>query len=125
MMDTLYPYYKNPKDYLLVSGNYSSKINFQKEDGDIEFFNKNALNKKVIVIGNSFSQSLIDFLPYSFKTTIRLADHIGKRNLNFNVYKELLLNEKPDILILCFQTTYMFNLLNLYPNEYSKFGDEQ
>jgi len=124
MMDTKYLYYKNPLYNQLKISNYTSRTDFQKENGDYEFFYKKGLNKKTIVIGNSFSESLMKFLPYSFETTIRLADHIGKRNLNFDVYKNLLLDEKPDILILCFQTTYMFNLLNLYPNEYSRFGDE-
>lgn len=118
ILDTEYLYYKNPnRDKLKTDINFAPVIKEGKiENEDFQFYYPDGLDKKVMVIGNSFTGNLIEFLPYSFKYTARYYDNF--RFMYFETYEEAIKEYKPDILIINMFTTYMKGLLNLYPNEF-------
>ncbi len=119
ILDTPYLYYKNPsapklqKDVKLAP---IIKIG-QYEDCDNQFYYPDGLDKKVMVIGNSFAGNLVEFLPYSFKYTIRYFDNF--RYMKLATYEEVFDRYQPDVLVLNFQTQYTARLLNLYPNKFT------
>ncbi|MCR4881479.1 MAG: hypothetical protein K6A44_05965 [bacterium] len=118
ILDTPYLYYKNPyEEKLQIGGNFAPIPEIGKHDEqDNLFYCPDGLNKKVMIIGNSFAANLVEFLPYSFKYTARYYDNY--RYMNFEVYEDVFKEYKPDILILNVTSLYIRALLNLYPNKY-------
>lgn len=119
ILDTPYLYYKNPyRDKLQTDVKLASipEIGYTSTQ-DNQFYYPEGLDKKVMVIANSFAANLMEFLPYSFKYTVRYYDN--HRYMNLKVYEDAFNKYKPDILVINFHTHYTKGLLNLYPNKYS------
>jgi hypothetical protein len=119
ILDTPYLYYKNPnRDKLKTNAQFAPiiEIGFNTKQ-DNQFYYPNGLDKKVLLIANSFGANLVEFLPYSFRYTARYYDNY--RYMELKTYKNAIDTYKPDILILNMQTAYIYRLLNLYPNEFS------
>lgn len=109
ILDTKYLYYKNSNKKYLTYSDYNIS-GFDKRYDEALYYPYGA-DKKVMVIGNSFSRNLMEFLPYSFKKTIRFYDN--QRGLHFNLYENAITQFKPDIIIINCETRYLFNLLNI------------
>ncbi len=118
ILDTPYLYYKNPNNDKLQTDAHFAPIpeKGKNEKNDNQFYYPDGLDKKVMVIGNSFAGNLVEFLPYSFKYTARYYDN--DRYMYFETYEETIKEYKPDIIIINMYTTYLKGLLNLYPNEF-------
>ena len=118
ILDTKYLYYKNPNKDKLQTNVKIAPIpkKGKSKDQDNQFYYPYGLDKKVVVIGNSFVGNLIEFLPYSFKYTARYYDN--NRHMHFETYEEVFNEYKPDIFVINVNTHYLFSLLNLYPNKY-------
>ncbi len=119
ILDTPYLYYKNPnRDKLETNAKFAPiiEIGFNSIQ-DNQFYYPNGLDKKVLLIANSFGANLVEFLPYSFKYTARYYDN--DRHMILNTYRNAIDSYQPDILILNMQTAYINQLLNLYPNKFS------
>lgn len=121
ILDTQYLYYKNPKSKDLKSGDLKYTSQFDKRFDDEFYYDKGA-DKRVMLIGNSFTRNFAEFLPYSFKYTLRLCDNY--RRMKFSKYKKSFDEFKPDIIVINIDSVYTGNLLNLYPNKYEKKGEE-
>ncbi|MBR2526668.1 hypothetical protein IKE67_09410 [bacterium] len=118
LLDVTYTYYKNPYSADLIYGNLSNISIFNKNHAiDEEFYYKDGANFRVMLIANSFGRDLVEYLPYSFKHTIRLYDNY--RGMKFSEYESAINEYKPNIIIISFQSSYINHLLNLYPNKYS------
>ena len=111
ILDTQYLYYKNPQNNFLKMYNYKYTTIYNDKI-DNEFYYEKGLNKKVILIGNSFVGNLLEFLPYSFKYTLHLDDN--DRLMNFSIYKKAIEEFKPDIIIINTNTNCLHNLLRIY-----------
>ena len=122
ILDTPYLYYKNPnKDKLQTDVKFAPipEIGLvQSQNQDNQFYYPDGLDKKVMVLANSFAGQLVEFLPYSFKYTVRYYDNY--RHMYFETYKDSIEAYKPDILIINMHTVYTDGLLNLYPNKFRK-----
>ncbi len=118
ILDTPYLYYKNPNVSKLKTDVKLAPIPEigNKGEQDHQFYYPDGLDKKVMVIGNSFAANLVEFLPYSFKYTVRYYDNY--RYMKLETYEEVFREYKPDILIINVHTCYLKGLLNLYPNKY-------
>ena len=118
ILDTPYLYYKNPNREKLQTDIRFAPIPKKGYDSkqDNQFYYPDGLDKKVMVIGNSFAANLVEFLPYSFKYTARYYDNY--RYMLLETYKEVFDEYKPDILIINMFSSYTNGLLNLYPNKY-------
>lgn len=120
ILNSPYLYYKNPNRDKLKTNVHIAPIpeigKSKKEDN--QFYYPYGLDKKVMIIGNSFTGGLVEFLPYSFKYTARYFDNY--RYMHFETYKDVFKQYKPDIFIININTNYLYSLLNLYPNKYRK-----
>ena len=90
----------------------TEKFEFQNDD---DFYYPSANNLKALVIGNSFASGLVEFLPYSFKRTVRLFDNF--RYLDMDIYEAIIEEYKPDIVVLNFQTAYLGTVLKMYDSK--------
>ena len=100
ILDTPYLYYKNPnKDKLRTDIKFAPipEVGYTKKQDNL-FYYPEGLDKKVMVIGNSFGANLVEFLPYSFKYTARYYDN--HRYMYLETYEEVFKEYKPDILII-------------------------
>ena len=121
ILDTEYEYYKNPYEKFLKWKALNTSDFVNKEDciQDDYFYYPEGADKKVLIIGNSFSKNLVSFLPYSFKYIVRFHDNFTKieRKFSMKYYKPFIDEYKPDILILNFHTSYIYNLNNMYKEQ--------
>lgn len=111
IMDTNYIYYSTPKFDNLNILNKSDLPDFNENFDCIYKYDKGA-NKKVLLIGNSYTGNLMEFLPFSFKEVLSLSDNY--RKLYFNKYEKLVQSYKPDIMIINIHTVNMVIFNNLY-----------
>ena len=114
ILDTDYLYYKNPRSKDLIN-NKKIKYSRTRADIDEEFYYPYGINKKALLISNSFGQQLVEFLPYSFQHTLRLYDN--ERIMDMQIYDPIIKDYRPDVIILNFQAVYIRNLLNMYKKE--------
>ncbi|MBR2526652.1 hypothetical protein IKE67_09330 [bacterium] len=112
VLDTDFLYYKNPDESKMQTGSFTPLKDLCGFDE--EFYYPDGSNLRTMLIANSFGRNLVEFLPYSFKHTIRLYDNY--RNLNFYTYEPLIKAYKPDIIIMNFSTVYMPKLTGMYDN---------
>lgn len=114
ILDTPYLYYTNPqkKDLKLIKEYSKDLKNLYDEKEDKRFEFKKGYNKSVMLIGNSFAGNLLDFLPYSFKHTVSYNDN--RKKMNFEYYKRIIEIEKPDIIIINFNSANLYRINNLY-----------
>ncbi len=110
ILDTDYIYYKNPNKDKLMVGEFTKIRN--TDSSDEEFYYPDGANLRVMLIQNSFGRNLVEFLPYSFKNTLRLYDNF--RSMNMAEYEPIIKDFKPDIIIIGFQSAYTPKLLNIY-----------
>ena len=116
ILDTDYLYYKNPESSKLQTDKFT---NMEGLCGyDEEFYYPDGSNLRTMLIANSFGRNLVEFLPYSFKHTIRFYDNY--RHLKFETYKPFITEYKPDIVVLNFSTIYMPVLLKMYDKNEEK-----
>ena len=121
ILDTPYLYYKNPNKKDLKYGSELLIPILKKgyiPTQDNQFIYPRGLDKKALVIGDSFTGNLMEFLPYSFKYTIVYDDN--QRFLKIKTYKSTIKKYKPDILVINLYTTNTKRLLNLFPNEFAR-----
>jgi len=112
ILDTDYLYYKNPNSDKLKTGTFTDLTDTCGFDE--EFYYPEGSNLRTMLIANSFGRNLVEFLPYSFKNTIRFYDNY--RQLNFEKYESMIKEYKPNIIIINFQSAYLTNLSKLYTN---------
>ena len=102
-----YRYYKH-KDEKSLSVRQDNKLN--------KFFKYPAKNNlKAIVLENSFTENFSSFMAYTFSEYIKLRSndsHID--NLKLSRWEDLILKEKPDILVLLFESRYIGMLNTMF-----------
>lgn len=110
ILDTNYDYYTNKDESNLKTVVFDEPYKHGKE-----FHYKNGTDLKVVLLGNSMNENLNDFLPYQFKSVIyyrlnRPRD-ISEQEMwdVLKHYKQEIINNKPDIVILCFHMNYLEN----------------
>ena len=116
-MDTPYLYYKNPNADKLETGKLTKFHDAKVQSPDEEFYYPDGADLRVMIWANSFARNLVEFLPYSFKHTLRLYDNY--RRFDIREYEPFIKEWKPDIIVLNFQTSYINNLLNLFEKNVS------
>ena len=83
--------------------------------GRKQFYYSDGADNRVILMGNSMGENLLEFLPYSFKNLKRIRTNWGERNQNLELqmvkYEKEILDFKPDILIFVFHSSYV-NLMD-------------
>lgn len=106
-LDTDYRYYRH-KDEKNLLVRQDDKLN--------KFFSYPAKNNlKAIVIGNSFAENFSSFMAYTFSEYIKLrSNNKMEDNLKFLRWKDLILKEKPNILILLFESRYVVRLNTMF-----------
>lgn len=83
-------------------------------DSKKEFYYPSGDNKKVVVIGNSFAENFVSFLPYSFRHVKKIRTNISNQdNMNLSRWKKEILNFKTDIIIIVIQAGYCNHLQDL------------
>lgn len=78
--------------------------------GRKQFYYPDGADNRVILMGNSMGENLLEFLPYSFKNLKRIRTNWGGQNQNLELqmvkYEKEILDFKPDILIFVFHSSY-------------------
>ncbi len=110
ILDTDYIYYQYIKLRDLKTEKKSNLPGFNSRT-DIIYKYADGYDKKALLIGDSFTGNLSDFLPFSFKELLSLSDNY--RHMNFNEYKDIIETYKPDIIIICMRTASLPVFLNL------------
>lgn len=109
ILDTEYLYYTHKNETLLKIKVYNNK---RLKGRDYEYPSGN--NIKVLQIGTSMNENLLDFMPYQFMSLkyIRLNGPQGRNEKEqykiFKYYKDDIIQYKPNIMIFCieaYQTT--------------------
>ncbi len=99
-LETKYRYYKHKKEKKL------SVVQNDKKDKFIKYPEGSPL--KAIVIGNSFTENLSSFMAYTFSNYIKLrCNNVEGDNLSLSRWENLILKEKPDILIIVIHTNHI------------------
>lgn len=103
-LNVKYRYYMN-KD--------AKNLEVRQDDNKNKFFKYPAKNNlKAVVIGNSFAENLSSFMAYTFSEYIKLrSNNSNVDNLKLSRWEDLILKEKPDILVLLFESRYI-DMLN-------------
>ena len=102
ILDKKYVYYDNKNKKLL-----NKQVVNNEEIRKKEFYYSNGGNLRVIQMGSSMNESLLQFTPYSFKNLKYLRLNGVKQRPNneeykiMKYYKNEILEYKPDILIFC------------------------
>ncbi len=114
---TKYRYYKH-KNYDKLRCNINDS-DFRREK---LFYYPKGADKRVILLGTSQSESLCEFIPFTFKNVKRIRNNTGKipKNDEFKImkyYKSEILEDKPDILIFCITKENVENLNNMFNME--------
>lgn len=106
-LHTKYRYYKHKNE---------KKLLIRKDDNMNKFFNYPANNNlKAMVIGNSFTENFSSFMAYTFSEYIKLrSNNSNVDNLKLSRWEDLILKENPDILVLVFESRYIYKLIDLY-----------
>ena len=115
ILDTEYLYFENKNKNLLKI----KTIDIEGAKNKTFYYRKGA-NYRVLEIGTSMNENLLQFTPYTFKNLkyIRL-NFIKNRNFqeNFKImkyYKKDILDYKPDIIILCITPLNLKELQNIF-----------
>ena len=114
-----YKYYTNKNHNELIKQNIID-IPLHKE---MEFYYPNGADLRVILLGTSQNENLVEFIPYTFKYVKRIRNNNVKELKNsesfkiMKYYKRELLEYKPDIIIFCFTFNQAVNLHNLFNME--------
>ena len=108
VLDQAYKYYTHKKEK-------SVKL-IQKQDIKYKYFQNSlsANNLKVVIMGNSFAENIVSFLPYSFKEVKKYRVNTSSEdNLKLSRWKKELEQYKPDILIVLVHSRYSPHLSDL------------
>ena len=102
-----YKYYKNRSSESLVEQRNESIL--QKE------YKFDAPNKqKIVVIGNSFAENLMEFIPYSFAETKKIRWNTStETNIKMSRWNKEILDYKPDILLILLESESTHRLKDL------------
>lgn len=83
-------------------------------DSKKEFYYQSGNNKRAIVIGNSFAENFVSFLPYSFRRVKKIRTNIASQdNMNLSRWKTEILDFKTDIIVIVIQAGYCHGLQDL------------
>ena len=105
-LNVKYKNYKNKDESHVVLHENSKK-------GTKDFYYPKAKGK-VVVIGNSFAENFVSFLPYSFQYTKKLRSNSeGQDNFKLSRWKKDILEFHPDVLVFVFHTSYIYHLKDL------------
>ena len=106
-LDVQYKYYKNRSSESLVEQRNESIR--QKE---YEF---NAPNKqKIVVVGNSFAENMMEFVPYTFSKTKKIRWNTAtETNIKMSRWNKEILDYKPDILLILLESESVHRLKDL------------
>ncbi len=108
-----YRYYKN-KDFKSLKIKTVIKTPKRKKI----FYYPDGTDLKVIMLGTSQNENLSEFIPYSFKNTIRMRLAEGKDKFKYiKYYEEEILDYKPEIIIYCIPYLEIKDQYNLFSNE--------
>ncbi len=76
-----------------------------------EFYYPDGTDRKIIVIGNSFSENFSSFIPYTFKYAKKIRSNIPQDNsLNLSRWEKDITEFKPDIMVIVFHAEYISKL---------------
>ena len=115
ILDTPYLYYENKNKNLLKV----KLIDNESKKNKIYYYPKGA-NYRVLEIGTSMNDNLLQFTPYTFKNLkyIRLNGIKNRKTKEefkiMKYYKKDILDYKPDIIILCITPLNLNNLQNIF-----------
>ena len=116
--NTSYRYYKHKNQKLLVKKVFNEYYNYSKE-----FTYPEGSDIRVLLMGTSNNENLLEILPYSFKNLKYIRTNgvkgIGTEESNkvLKYYEKSILEYKPDILIFCITTRNFGSLENLFNKE--------
>ncbi len=69
--------------------------------GRVDYYYPDGIDKRVVIIGNSFIENFNQFLPYSFKNVLSFrTNYTGYENFNLSRWKEDILKYKAEILLI-------------------------
>ncbi len=114
LLDTQYLYYKNKNSIKLKREIPKLKCGIKTDNRDDLFYYPEGTNKKLMIIANSFARNLVEFIPYSFKHTLRFYDN--DRHLDLNLYGPVIEEYKPDLLVINYHTALLTYLLEPFKN---------
>ncbi len=112
---TEYRYYKHKNSNLLQT----KVIHTPRKRVKYYYFPKGS-DYRVILLGTSMSESLCEFIPYTFKNVFRLRNNNVKNiseNEEFKImkyYKKTILDYHPDIIIFCISDDNIRHLKNIF-----------
>lgn len=114
VLDIEYSYFKHKhKDQLSIKIDYANSIK--------DFYFPSENNLSAMEIGLSMSDNFNEILPYSFRYLKFLRANNGLRSfikeIRMSDYESLILQTKPDILILNLTSGYIQPMLNMYESE--------
>ena len=116
--DTEYKYYEHKKQDKLVT----KIIDISKHKGK-KYYYPEGSNYRLLEIGTSMNENLLQFTPYSFKDTkyIRLNNVKNKPTIDeFKIMKynkKEILEYKPDIIIFCITISNITSLKNIFKED--------
>ena len=111
-LDTDYLYYIHPDKPQIANLRKYDIVNFNKTT-DLYFYYSKGGNNKVMIVGDSYREALLEFLPYSFRQTLSFS--ANDRKLVFAEYKDTIETFKPDILIIVFRCSNLTLLSKIFP----------
>ena len=114
ILDQEYKYYTN-KLYKL------DKLETNKKHYTLYNYQNNINNDlKLVIIGDSMGGNLAEFLPYSFKSTMRIYYYINagdEYKFNMKQYEKIITDFKPDAMVVTFFGSGINRLNKLYKKE--------
>lgn len=118
ILDTSYKYYTHKDEKRLHIDTYNTSLKREKE-----YFYPRGSNYKLLEIGTSMNENLLQFTPYSFKQTkyIRINSVKDKpeedefKIMKYN--KQNILDYKPNIMIFCITPVNLNKLKNIFKED--------
>ena len=108
ILDQKYKYYTHKQEQNI-------KVLWEKDTYYKYFQNPMSNNDlKVVIIGNSFAENFVSFLPYTFKEVKKYRVNTKyENNLKLSRWQREIKNYKPEILIVLVHSSYSFHLSEL------------
>ena len=106
-LNTQFKYYRHKNEKLL-------KVSWKRDVMQKDFYYPLAADRKLLLIGNSFSENISYFLAYSFKHTKKLRTNFKKiDNFNLSRWREEIIAYKPDVMLIVLHEHYVSHLQDL------------
>ena len=110
VLDVDYTYYDFPQSTQITSTAGSST--------DSRIFSGPHGTRNIVILGNSFTENLMQFIPLSFKRTLKLRSNAGNvgfaDEIKIKRFEKEILGFKPDALVLVMQSSYVPHLKTMF-----------